>query len=132
MNLSAIPRHLNGVTILELRGRLTLGPEARFLRDSIQQLLAEDRTRIVLGFQHVRALDSNGVVTLLVCFARVQAAGGELKLAGLSPQLQKALETTRLLPLMEACASEEEALAGFHPPAADGMLGLSQPQSGEA
>jgi len=114
MNLSVSPRYVNGVTILDLQGRVTYGDESKHLRDSVRQLVAQNRTRIVLHCKHVSQLDSGGVMTLLSCFALVQAAGGDLKLAGLQPALEKMLRVTHLLPLMEAWRSDEEALARFH------------------
>ena len=114
MHLSVSPRHVNGVTILDLQGRVTYGDEAKRLRDSVRQLVAENRTRIILHCKHVSQLDSSGVMTLLSCFALVQAAGGDLKLAGLNSGLEKMLRVTHLLPLMEAWRSDEEALARFH------------------
>ncbi len=114
MHLSVSPRHVNGVTILDLQGRMTYGDESKRLRDCVRQLVAENRTRIVLHCKHLSQLDSGGVVTLLSCFALVQAAGGDLKLAALDAGLEKMLRVAHLLPLMEAWRSDEEALAQFH------------------
>ena len=113
MNLSLIPQHVNGTTLLTLRGRITSGEESKLLRDTVRQLLAENHTRIVLHFKDVTLLDSCGVVTLLTCLASARAAGGDLKLAGVSGHLESVLQTARVLPLLEACARDEEALAAF-------------------
>ncbi|MGH9779496.1 MAG: STAS domain-containing protein [Candidatus Acidiferrales bacterium] len=115
MHLSVSPRYVNGVTILDLQGRITYGDESKHLRDCVRQLVAENRTRIVLHCKHLSQLDSGGVMTLLSCLTLVQAAGGDLKLAALDAGLEKMLRVAHLLPLLEAWRSDEEASARFNP-----------------
>jgi hypothetical protein len=48
MGLKVAHREQDGISILELKGRLTLGPEDEVLNDEIQHALTVRRVRVVI------------------------------------------------------------------------------------
>ena len=54
-------RQSNGVVILDLKGKLTAGFGDQLLREAIDELLAENKRRIVINLSEVAFLDSAGV-----------------------------------------------------------------------
>ena len=68
-----------GVTILALKGRITVG-EVTPVRDKITELVAAGHIQIVLDLQHVDYIDSTGLGNVVISYTQVKNAGGALKL----------------------------------------------------
>jgi anti-sigma B factor antagonist len=113
MPLEITQREINGVYLLALRGRLVLGQESSGLRTMVDNLLASGLTRIVLNLEHVNYVDSAGLGALIEMHRNTKAKGGSLKLCNLGPNLKRALEIARLLPIFETCPTETAAVASF-------------------
>lgn len=114
MSLSMAAREADGVTILDLGGRIVLGDDSTgALRERIKQLLAQNKKKILLNLSNVNFIDSAGVGTLVAAFTSTKAQDGELKLANVTKHFQETLQVTRLLTVFEVYASEAEALASF-------------------
>ena len=77
-------REVSHVTIVDIRGRITLGDETGNLRDAVRNLIATDKKKIVLNLAQVDYIDSSGVGELVSSFTTVRNSGGELKLLSLS------------------------------------------------
>jgi anti-sigma B factor antagonist len=113
MPLEITQRETNGIYLLALKGRLVLGQESGGLRTMIDNLLASGVTRIVVNLEHVNYVDSAGLGALIEMHRKTKAKGGSLKLCNLGPNLRRALEIARLLPIFETCPTETAALASF-------------------
>jgi len=106
-------RERNGVTILELDGKITIGKGDVALREAVQQLLAEGITKILIHLEKVTTIDSSGVGELVSAFTTVTNRGGKLKLVNLPPKVNDILQITQLITVFEVYDTEEEALASF-------------------
>lgn len=93
-------------------GRLVFGDETTELRALVKDVMAED-PRIVLDLAGVRDIDSGGVGTLVGLYTSAVNAGGELKLARANSKVSQTLSITRLLGIIRAYESLEDALAAF-------------------
>ncbi len=113
MPLEITQRETNGIYLLALEGRLALGQESNGLRAMIDNLLASGATRIVINLEQVNYVDSAGLGALIEMHRKTKAKGGNLKLCNLGPNLQRALEIARLLPIFETCPNETAAVASF-------------------
>src|SRR5271170_2760179 len=85
MALEIRRREKDGISILQLRGRLMFGQEDLLLNDEIRHALAARRTRVVVDLGGVDKIDSAGMGTLLYARAELRRAGGGLALANLHP-----------------------------------------------
>jgi anti-sigma B factor antagonist len=106
-------RERNGVTILELEGKITIGKGDVVLRDAVQQLLAAGVTKMLIHLGQVTTIDSSGVGELVSAFTTVTNRGGKLKLVNLPPKVNDILQITQLITVFEVFDSEDEALASF-------------------
>lgn len=106
-------REAGDVVIVDLKGKLTLGLGDQILRDTIDELLAENRRKILLNLSAVTFIDSAGVGELVAGLRTARRLGGALKLLQATERVQATLFTARLLPIFELYASEAEALAHF-------------------
>ena len=113
MPLEITQRELNGIYVLALKGRLVLGQESSGLRTTVESLLAQGATRIVINLEYVNYVDSAGLGALIEMHRKTKAKGGQLKLSNLGPNLRHALEIARLLAIFETCPNEASAIAGF-------------------
>ena len=101
------------VVIVDLKGKLTAGLGDQILRDTIDELLAEEWKKILLNLSEITFIDSAGVGELVAGLKTVKRFGAYLKVLNTSDRVQSALYTARLLPVFEICTTEEEALRRF-------------------
>lgn len=103
-----------GVTILALKGRVTVG-EVTPVREKITQLVAGGHNQIVLDLENVDYIDSTGLGNLVISYTQVQKAGGALKLLHLNKRNVELLALTRLHTIFEVFAEETDAVNSFFP-----------------
>jgi len=113
VSLEITQRESNGIYLLALSGRLSLGDESAGFRSTIDTLLAANATRIVVNLEHVHYVDSAGLGALIEAHRKINAKGAHLRLCHLGPNFRRALETAKLLPLFDHHPSESAALANF-------------------
>ena len=100
--------------IVECVGRVVYGDETTQLRTQVKNLLSEN-PRVVLDFRQVRDVDSGGVGTLLGLLTSALAAGGLLKLACINKKVHQTLSVTRLLGILRAYDTVEQAIDTMPP-----------------
>ena len=115
MSLEISEREREGITILDLKGRLTVGQGATVLRDTINGLMAAGKNRIVGNLQQVDYIDSTGLGTLVICFTSLQKAGGSLKLTNLNRRNLELMLLTKLSTVFELFNDEQDAINSFFP-----------------
>ena len=113
MALKIESREVGKVTILDIRGRITLGDEIEELRSAVRNLVAEGKKKIILNLAHVDYIDSSGVGELVGCFTSVRNAGGELKLLNLSQKVHDVLHVTKLYTVFDIRDDEFHAVKSF-------------------
>jgi anti-sigma B factor antagonist len=106
-------REVSHVTIVDIHGRITLGDETGKLRDTVRQLIAADKKKIVLNLANVDYIDSSGVGELVSSFTAVKNAGGELKLLSLSKKVHDVLYVTKLYTVFDIKDDEFSAVKSF-------------------
>jgi anti-sigma B factor antagonist len=115
MSLEINEREHEGITILDIKGRLTVGQGATVLRETINRLLAAGKIRIVGNLQQVDYIDSTGLGTLVICFTSLQKAGGGFKLTNLNRRNLELLLLTKLSTVFELFNDEQDAINSFFP-----------------
>ena len=101
-----------GVTLVTLSGRLVFGREVERLETVIKDLLKQGRRRFVFDATALEYADSSGVGTLVAALTDIKKSGGDLRLAGASPRIQRLLSMTGVDTLIPLYASVAEASAG--------------------
>jgi len=106
-------REAEGVTVLELRGRITVGEGNLIIREFIANQVAKGGKKIVFHLAGVDFIDSAGIGELVRTHSTLQRAGGKLKLANVSPRVMEMLKATSLHSVFDIHNDEESALRSF-------------------
>lgn len=106
-------RVVNNVTILDLKGKVTLGEGDEVLKDKINSLIHQERKQILLNFADVPYVDSAGLGEIVRTYTTVSRQGGQLKLVNLTKRITDLLSITKLLTVFETFESEPDALKSF-------------------
>ena len=106
-------RVVNGVTILDLKGKITLGEGDEALRDRISHLLQTGSKKLLLNLEGVPYIDSAGLGEVVRTYTTVSRQGGQLKLVNLTKRITDLLMITKLLTVFETFDTEPEALKSF-------------------
>ncbi len=69
-NLDIQSREKEGITILDLKGRLAVGEPCTLLREKVEQDLADGHNKLILNLKHVDYIDSTGLGSMVICFTR--------------------------------------------------------------
>ena len=113
MSIKVSTRHVDGVTILDLSGRITLGEGSVVLRDAIRDLVTKGDKNILLNLGDVSYIDSSGIGELVSAYTSVKNAGGELKLLNLTKKVHDLLQITKLYTVFDVKDDETSAVGSF-------------------
>jgi anti-sigma B factor antagonist len=113
VSMKASTRQVDGVTIVDLSGRITLGEGSVVLRDSIKDLLGKGQKKILLNLGDVSYIDSSGIGELVSAFTSVRNQGGELKLLNLTKKVHDLLQITKLYTVFDVKDDEATAIGAF-------------------
>src|ERR1700761_6798527 len=105
-------RQVDGVTVLDLSGKITLGEASGKLRSAVQDALSSSK-KILLNLADVNYIDSAGLGELVSAFTTVKNAGGELKLLNLTKKVHDLLQITKLYTVFDVKDDEASAIASF-------------------
>ena len=101
MTMKASTRRVDGVTILDLSGRIILGGGSDVLRDQIRCLLDKNEKKILLNLGDITYIDSSGIGELVSAFTAVRSQGGDLKLLNLPKKVHDLLQITKFFTIFD-------------------------------
>jgi len=114
MSLDIRESKREGVVILSLKGRLTVG-EASAVREQCSAVAAAGNVNVILNLENVEYIDSTGLGALVICFTSLKKAGGALKLVNPNKRNVELLLLTKLHTIFEVFADEQDAVNSFFP-----------------
>ncbi len=106
-------RTSSNVTIIDLSGNLIIGKSEESLRETIKQMIADDRKHLLLNLADVPTIDSSGIGAMIKSFTSVKEAGGKLKVLRPSRMARQLLSITGLLSVLETYEDEKAAISSF-------------------
>jgi anti-sigma B factor antagonist len=115
MSLDIQERDREGIAILDLDGRLTVGNEMTKYREAMQKLIDAGKRSIVLNMQKVDYVDSTGLGALVMTYTTLQKAGGKIRLLNLTRRSIELLVMTKLTTIFEVFDDEQNAVNSFFP-----------------
>jgi anti-sigma B factor antagonist len=101
------------VTVVELKGKMTIGAGDVQFRDEIKALMEKGSKKLVLNLQGLKYMDSSGVGELVSTYTTVTNRGGHFRLSNLSGKILDLLQITQLLQVFDTYETVEEAVNGF-------------------
>ena len=106
-------REREGVIILEVEGKVTIGKGDVVLRETVHEAIGDRSVKMLINLGDVTTIDSSGVGELVSAFTTVTNRGGKLKLVNLPPKVNDILQITQLITVFEVFESEDEAIKSF-------------------
>lgn len=106
-------RQVGDVTILEPKGKITIGSGDVALRDAIEAATRGGKAKLLLDLQGVSKMDSSGLGELIAAHNEVTAGGGTIRLMKLPPKLYGVLGITQIVSVFDVFDDEREAVDSF-------------------
>jgi anti-sigma B factor antagonist len=125
VNLDIHERREGDVAVLDLTGRIRITGGALALHRSIQSLVDEGKTKILLNLAGVTQIDSTGLGELISGYVTLTNKGGQIKLVHLTERLRDIMTITKLVTIFDVHENEADALASF----TGEVLSIVEPQS---
>jgi anti-sigma B factor antagonist len=111
--MKATSRTANGVEIINLQGKITIGAGDSQLREVITNSLNAGKNNLLLDMSGVTTIDSSGIGELVGSYTTVTNRGGKLKLLHLPAKLNELLHVTQLITVFEVYENEQDAVSSF-------------------
>jgi anti-sigma B factor antagonist len=111
--MEIVERTVSDVTVLDLKGKMTLGEGDELLKDKINSLLAAGKKKLLLNLEGVPYIDSAGLGEVVRTYTTVSRQGGSLKLLNLTKRIEDLLSITKLLTVFDTFDSEAEAIKSY-------------------
>jgi anti-sigma B factor antagonist len=110
-------REFADITILDLRGRSTIGGgESELLSTHLQKLVANGVRKLLLNLVNLTQLDSSGVGVIVGTYVSLKRQGGDLRLLCPCGRVLEVLTVFHLLDTIPSFEDEAQALASFPAP----------------
>ncbi len=106
-------RAVADVTVLDLKGRVTLGEGDELLKDKVNSLINQGQKKLILNLAEVPYIDSAGLGEIVRTYTTVSRQGGSLKLLNLTKRITDLLSITKLLTVFDTFDSEDDAVKSF-------------------
>ncbi len=113
MSVQINTREVEGIIVMDLRGRVTLGEATGKVRETIRVIVTGGHRKVLLNLSELDYLDSAGLGEIIGAYTTMRNAGGEMKLLGVTGRALDLLQVTKLATLFELFSEEAEGLKSF-------------------
>jgi anti-sigma B factor antagonist len=111
--LTISSREVDGITVVDLSGRITLGEGSVQLRDAVRDLISKGQKNILLNLAEVNYIDSSGLGELVSAYTTAKNQSASLKLLKLTKKVHDLLQLTKLYTVFDIYDDEAKAIASF-------------------
>lgn len=125
MPLAIQSRRVGHVAVICCSGRIVAGEEAAALERAVNGYIS-NHTNVVINLGEVSFIDSSGLGLLVRLTATTRHTQAGLRYCGVSEQMRKVLELTKLTSVLSIHPSEAQAIAAFSAKASGGAGGSSK------
>ena len=106
-------RDIGNVTVVEIKGKVTIGSGDVVLRDTIDQAVSSGKKNLVVDLGGVSKLDSSGLGELVAAHKTVVSDGGAIKLANIPSKLYNVMGVVQIISIFDVFDDVDEALGSF-------------------
>jgi len=106
-------RQNDGVTILEVSGKIMGGPDAELFNSTLKTLVHQGQARVVVDLGKVTWVNSTGLGILISGYTTLKRNDGEMKLLNVSERIESIFMVTKLHSVFETYKDEAEAVQSF-------------------
>ena len=111
--MQATTREIGEITIVDVKGRITIGEGNVMLREIMVGLLEKGKKHVLLNMTDVAHVDSAGIGELVCSHTSVRKRGGQLKLTNVNKRVRELLQKTMLLAVFDVHQDETSAVKSF-------------------
>jgi anti-sigma B factor antagonist len=115
MSLDIARREREGIALLDLKGRITMGQEVGSFRDVINEIATTPETRLILNMREVDYVDSTGLGAIVMVSTRLAKTNGIAKLVHLNRRNIELVVMTKIDTIFEVFDDETDAINSFFP-----------------
>jgi len=101
------------IVVIDVDGKVVLGDGDVEIKQAVDALLQQGKTKIILNLAKVPYLDSAGLGEIIRCFTALRRCGGSLKLLAPNPRIVDLLNITKLLNVFDSYDNEATAIKIF-------------------
>ena len=101
------------VAVLELKGKLMGGPETSEIHEKVKELIGQGAKKVVADVEKVSWMNSTGLGALIGAMSSLRNAGGDLKLARITENVENLFVITKLVTIFDTFDTVEEAVTAF-------------------
>ncbi len=101
------------IMVVEIAGRIVLGPECKQIEWLMADLLRENEKKIIFDLAGVSHIDSTGVGIVVVCSGKAEEAGGEVRIAGAQGVVEEILRRTKVDSIVALHSTTAAAVKAF-------------------
>ena len=123
MGVKVTIEEVDGVSVVGLNGRIVLGEESGALRDTVKDLMAVGKKRVVLNMSNVTYIDSAGLGILVAAYVSAKTQGASIRLCALGHKFREVLQLTRLVTIFEVFDTPAAAIKSFESDASTAVAG---------
>jgi anti-sigma B factor antagonist len=113
MSVKMTNSEIDGVSVVELDGRIVLGEESNSLREKLKSLVGAGKKKIVLNMANIRYIDSAGLGTLVAAHVSAKTQGASVRLCHLGQKFHDVLQVTKLLTVFDVYDTQTAAVNSF-------------------
>lgn len=113
MTVRASTKNNGTVGILDIRGSLVGDGDTDEVRAAVGDFLEQGIRHAVIDLHKVNYLNSTGIGAIIAAHTTFRKNGGDIRLTGLSDNVQSLLVITRLIDVFEVYDTLREAIASF-------------------
>jgi anti-sigma B factor antagonist len=106
-------RQRDNVTILDLKGKITIGSGDVALRNAVQEVMNTGAKNVLINMKDVSTIDSSGIGELVSAYTTATNRGAKLRLYGLPEKVTDILTITQLITVFDVYDNEDEAVRSF-------------------
>ena len=110
MSLNVKTRKVDGIVIVDMAGRLTIGEPVLLLRETLRVQINDGARQFVLNLGEVSYIDSSGLGELVSAYTTVRNKQGDVKLLNLTSKAKDLLQMTKLLTVFDVYEDEAKAI----------------------
>jgi anti-sigma B factor antagonist len=115
MSLEISQREREGIALLDLKGRITIGDEASAFRAAVEKIAVQPEPRLLLNMLEVDYVDSTGLGAMVMCSMRLKNAKGVAKLVNVNRRNIELIVMTKIDSIFEVFDDETDAINSFFP-----------------
>jgi anti-sigma B factor antagonist len=113
MHVKMTYSEIDGVSVVEMAGRIVLGEESNSLREKLKSLMAAGKKKIVLNMANITYIDSAGLGTLVAAHLSAKNQGASVRLCQLGKKFHEVMQITKLLTVFDVYDTEAAAVSSF-------------------